>query len=401
MSRRLWIADEVRDWLAALRSSDPSAAAVVGEAVIALMGGGLGPPLVVPVDPARWAADPTVALDYAYQRQLRVLQKVRRATADLATSRKRLELHIAQLEAQVRKLGEQSVAIGEAGRQDIAQEVRERQVDVEDRLAELRREDTGIRREEEDALLAYRRLQHRTEALRIRKEKIKITYAAGRARYSLGQALAEAGETEEAGAARESGRPTAGGPTATSARSGTVAEARTEVEALMDATRRLESDQDATAPELQELRLGAITGRDLRVLFAVEPHGAVLLLAAARGELGDEALRLAYDPASGGGQETEESFLSRFFPGEEAERREGAARLAGRERTQPLEDARTRTGLTVEQVAERMGTTPERVAAVERAADAVEVGVLAAYVEALGGRLEVVADLGTERIGLR
>jgi helix-turn-helix protein len=185
------------------------------------------------------------------------------------------------------------------------------------------------------------------------------------------------------------------------AQAGTVAKARTAVEALMEATRRLESDQDATVPELQELRLGALADHDLRVLFVAEPQGAVLLLAAARGELGDKALRLAYDPASGGGEETEESFLSAFFPGEEAERWEGAARLTGRDRTHALEDARIRTGLTVEQVAERMGTTPERVAAIERAVDTVEVGVLAAYVEVLGGRLEVVAGLGSERVGLR
>jgi hypothetical protein len=180
-----------------------------------------------------------------------------------------------------------------------------------------------------------------------------------------------------------------------------VTDARMSAEALMDATRRLEEDQRLTVPEPQELRLGALTGQDLRILFAVEPHGPVLLLAAARGELGDDALRAAYDRASGGAEETEESFLRAFFPGEEGERRAGAARLAGRDGARALKDARARTGLTVEQVAERMSTTPERVAAIERAVDGVEVGVLAAYVEALGGRLEVVAGLGSGRFTVR
>ena len=36
--------------------------------------------------------DPRQTLDYSYQRQLELLQKVRRGVADVATSRKRVEL---------------------------------------------------------------------------------------------------------------------------------------------------------------------------------------------------------------------------------------------------------------------------------------------------------------------
>ena len=38
------------------------------------------------------AEDPRETLDYSYQKQLELLQKVRRGVADVATSRKRLEL---------------------------------------------------------------------------------------------------------------------------------------------------------------------------------------------------------------------------------------------------------------------------------------------------------------------
>ena len=51
--------------------------------------------------------DPRETLDYSYQRQLELLQKVRRGVADVATSRKRVELQINQIEAQSRKLEEQ------------------------------------------------------------------------------------------------------------------------------------------------------------------------------------------------------------------------------------------------------------------------------------------------------
>ena len=46
------------------------------------------------------AEDPRETLDYSYQRQLELLQKVRRGVADVATSRKRLELQMNQLTAQ-------------------------------------------------------------------------------------------------------------------------------------------------------------------------------------------------------------------------------------------------------------------------------------------------------------
>ena len=47
------------------------------------------------------AEDPRETLDYSYQRQLELLSKVRRGVADVATSRKRVELQVNQLEAAV------------------------------------------------------------------------------------------------------------------------------------------------------------------------------------------------------------------------------------------------------------------------------------------------------------
>ena len=43
------------------------------------------------------AEDPRETLDYSYQRQMEMLTKVRRGVADVATSRKRVELQVNQL----------------------------------------------------------------------------------------------------------------------------------------------------------------------------------------------------------------------------------------------------------------------------------------------------------------
>ena len=58
--------------------------------------------------------DPRETLDYSYQRQLELLTKVRRGVADVATSRKRVELQMNQLQQPV----EQARGPGAQGARD-------------------------------------------------------------------------------------------------------------------------------------------------------------------------------------------------------------------------------------------------------------------------------------------
>src|SRR6476660_2175448 len=68
------------------------------------------------------AEDPRETLDYSYQKQLELLQKVRRGVADVATSRKRLELQMTQLQQQSDKLDGQARQALSMGREDLARE---------------------------------------------------------------------------------------------------------------------------------------------------------------------------------------------------------------------------------------------------------------------------------------
>ena len=96
------------------------------------------------------------------------------------------------------------------------------------------------------------------------------------------------------------------------------------------------------------------------------------------------------------------SFLQEFFPGQAAQLAAGAAALVASNRARTLAEQRTRLGLTQAELAQRMGVSQEQVSAIERAEPgAAEVCTLASYVAALGGRLELVADFGTERVLLR
>jgi predicted XRE-type DNA-binding protein len=71
-------------------------------------------------------------------------------------------------------------------------------------------------------------------------------------------------------------------------------------------------------------------------------------------------------------------------------------RMRAAQRAYRLAEIRKGRGMTQTDVAAEMHVTQRRVAAVERGQlDRTELGTVVAYVEALGGRVEVVADFGT------
>ena len=83
------------------------------------------------------AEDPRETLDYSYEKQLELLQKVRRGVADVATSRKRIELQIQNLAQQTDKLTEQAKAALAGGREDLAREALTRKSGLQQQIAEF------------------------------------------------------------------------------------------------------------------------------------------------------------------------------------------------------------------------------------------------------------------------
>ena len=140
------------------------------------------------------AEDPRETLDYSYQRQLELLSKVRRGVADVATSRKRVELQVNQLEQQAAKLqGQAEKAIG-AGREDLAREALTRKSGLASQITALKEQQATLQGEEEKLVLAQQRLQAKVEAFRTRKETIKATYTAAEAQTRIGEAMSGIGE---------------------------------------------------------------------------------------------------------------------------------------------------------------------------------------------------------------
>jgi phage shock protein A len=123
-----------------------------------------------------WIALP--GLDAEYQRQRLTLTRVRRAAATVATSRKRLELQLGQMEQHAGELGGQSHAGMEAGQGGIADEGQVSRDATERRLTDLRRRYAEMQAEEERVTAASRRLQAKVDAFRAAKEAIEAACTA-------------------------------------------------------------------------------------------------------------------------------------------------------------------------------------------------------------------------------
>jgi phage shock protein A len=143
------------------------------------------------------AEDPRETLDYSYERMLEQLTKVRRGVADVATSRKRIELQAAKLQESGTKLeGQARQAIG-AGREDLAREALSRRAAIVTQLEDLKTQHATLDQQEAQLTMGAQRLQAKVDSFRVRKETIKATYTAAEAQTKIGEAVA--GISEEMG----------------------------------------------------------------------------------------------------------------------------------------------------------------------------------------------------------
>jgi phage shock protein A len=140
------------------------------------------------------AEDPREVLDYSYEQQREMLQRVRRGVADVATSRKRVDLQLTQLQQSADKLQGQAQQALAAGREDLAREALTRRGAVASQITDLQTQQAALQAQEEKLSLASERLQAKVEAFRTHKETIKATYTAAEAQTHINEAVTGIGE---------------------------------------------------------------------------------------------------------------------------------------------------------------------------------------------------------------
>ncbi len=150
------------------------------------------------------AEDPRQTLDYSYEQQLENVTKVRRAVADVATARKRIEMQAQQLKDQGDKLSEQAKAALQQNNEPLAREALTRREAIVAQLKDLDTQHASIVDQEQKLEATSTRLQSEVEQFRTRKETIKATYTAAEAQTKISEAVSGiSGSMNDAGAAMQ------------------------------------------------------------------------------------------------------------------------------------------------------------------------------------------------------
>jgi len=140
------------------------------------------------------AENPNETLDYSYEKQLELLQNVKRGVADVVTAKKRLQMQSSTLEQSVVKLDTQARQALAAGREDLARQALERKSGIQQQLQDLDAQVKGLEEQQTKLIANEKALQAKVEAFRSQKEVIKAQYSAAEASVRIGEATTGIGE---------------------------------------------------------------------------------------------------------------------------------------------------------------------------------------------------------------
>ncbi len=133
--------------------------------------------------------DPRETLDYSYEKQLELLQNVKRGVAEVTTAKKRLELQKVKLEQNVQKLDEQARDALKAGREDLARIALERKTTSQAEIGSLEKQIADIAKEQEKLTATEKSLSAKIETFRSTKETIKAQYSAAEAEVKITESV--------------------------------------------------------------------------------------------------------------------------------------------------------------------------------------------------------------------
>jgi phage shock protein A len=140
------------------------------------------------------AEDPSETLEYSYQKQMELLQNVKKGLADVVTAKKRLQLQSQKLEQQVVKLDTQARQALAAGNEELARTALERKSAVQSELQGLDPQVAELEAQQQSMIENQAKLQAKIEAFRSKKEVIKAQYSAAEAQVRISEAATGVGE---------------------------------------------------------------------------------------------------------------------------------------------------------------------------------------------------------------
>ena len=133
--------------------------------------------------------DPRETLDYSYEKQVELLQNVKRGVAEVTTSKKRLELQKIKLEENIKRLDDQAREAVTAGREDLARIALERKSASQAEIASLTSQIADIKNQQDKLVATEKRLSAKIESFRSTKETIKAQYSAAEAQVKITESV--------------------------------------------------------------------------------------------------------------------------------------------------------------------------------------------------------------------
>jgi phage shock protein A len=140
------------------------------------------------------AEDPSETLEYSYQKQIELLQNVKKGIADVVTSKKRLQLQEEKLQAQVVKLDTQARQALAAGQEELARTALERKNVAQTELQSLDSQIAQLEEQQQQMTASEQKLKSKIEQFRSKKEVIKAQYSAAEAQVKISEAATGVGE---------------------------------------------------------------------------------------------------------------------------------------------------------------------------------------------------------------
>jgi phage shock protein A len=141
-------------------------------------------------------------LDQTYRNQVQLLAQVRRGVADVTTSRKRVEVQLAGLRAQIVALDDEARQGVASGNDEAARTALTRKVTLEQAAKDLTERHAALRAEEDRLTASATSVERQIEDFRLKKDTLSARYSAASARAEIdAAAVGIASQTSEIGQA--------------------------------------------------------------------------------------------------------------------------------------------------------------------------------------------------------
>ena len=143
------------------------------------------------------AEDPRETLDFAYEKQMEMLKKVKRGVVEMVTTKRRIEQQASKVRENISMLDKQASQALNADREDLARVALQRKQASLIELEGLDEQISNLELEQQKLTQSEQRLQAKVQAFRTKKEITKAQYNAAQAQVKIGAALS--GLSEEMG----------------------------------------------------------------------------------------------------------------------------------------------------------------------------------------------------------